>query len=106
MKQLQQLEQKIRNAIPFLKEEFEAFEDGSIDRDMITQIGLNHVLEYLDLMNCSHDSFIVIGENLVFGRLNNGCIAINTETPFWNLKSAYLKDQLEGLINFLNDLKQ
>lgn len=101
MTPLQELEQKIRQSIPFLKDEYEAFEDGSIDRDMITQIGLNHVLEYFGKYN--HTDLVAIdsdgdflapfSEKLYFSGLN------------WNLKSAYLKDQSEGLITFLNELK-
>jgi len=91
------LENKIRQAIPELKEEYEAFEDGSIDRDMITQVGLNHVLEYLQ----DYDGnvwFITI-----YGHLHE--IGTDSLEYQWNLKSPYLKDQPEKMINFLNGLK-
>lgn len=99
MTPLQQLEQKIRQSIPELKEEYEAFEDSSIDRDMITPIMLNHVIIYLGILNTpfrirkSTDPFV-----LIFRHLLNG-------DGSWNLKSAYLKDQSEELITFLNELK-
>lgn len=94
MNQFQELEQKIRQAIPELKEELEAFEDGSIDRDMITQIGFNHVLEYASIL----DKFISIHWD--------GDVLFNMRSiDIWNLKSPYLKDQSPELINFLNELK-
>lgn len=91
---LQELEQKIRNSIPELKEEFEAFEDSSIDRDMITQIGLNHVLVYGSILG-DYLSIHWDGDVLYYMR----------SIGKWNLKSAYLKDQSEELITFLNELK-
>lgn len=94
MTTLEILEQKIRNAIPELKEEFEAFEDSSIERDMITQIMLNHLLEYASILK-EYLSIHWDGDVLVNMR----------SVGIWNLKSAYLKDQSEELINFLNELK-
>jgi hypothetical protein len=84
MIQLQELEQKIRQAIPELKEEFDAFEDGSIDRDMITPIMLNHVIDYQKRIT-GKDSYW----------WDNG----------WVMKYPFLKDQSPELINFLNELK-
>lgn len=102
MKALQELEQKIRNSIPELKEEFEAFEDGSIDRDMITPIILNHCLYYLPIMGYDFN-YVGITES-EFKAVGN--VYFNEDFCFnWNLKSAYLKDQSEELINFLNELK-
>jgi len=97
MNQLQELEQKIRQSIPELKDEFEAFEDGSIDRDMITQVALNHVLEYLQ----NYDGYVWFMS--IYGYLHE----MDTDSVgySWNLKSAYLKDQSEELITFLNELK-
>jgi hypothetical protein len=100
MNELQELEQKIRQAIPELKDEFEAFEDGSIDRDMITQIGLNYVLMYLGII----DAPVKIRkstnpESLLFQSL------LVANYKIWNLKSPYLKAQSPELINFLNELK-
>lgn len=101
MTPLQELETKIRQSIPFLKEEYEAFEDGSVDRDMITKVMLNHVLEYVSYfdgpwyadrgLNSTGFFFDVVQKKWLNAR--------------WNLKSPYLKDQSEELINFLNDLK-
>jgi hypothetical protein len=94
MTPLEQLENKIRNAIPELREEFEAFEDSSLDRDMITPIMLNHVLEYA----CILDKYLSIHWD--------GDVFFNIHSiGNWNLKSAYLKDQSEELINFLNKLE-
>jgi len=98
MTPLQELEQKIRQAIPELKEEFEAFEDGSIDRDMITQVGLNHVLEYWQ----SIDEYNPIGIDGDGDLQDGGNFVKNVR---WKLKSANLKDQSPELINFLNELK-
>jgi len=96
MKTLQQLEQKIRNAIPELREEFDVFQEGAIDRDMITQIALNHVLEYLK----------IIIDDVYISMDCDGYIHLSGYFKCtWNLKSAYLKDQSEELINFLNELK-
>lgn len=96
MTQLQELEQKIRNSIPELRDEFEAFEDGSIDRDIITPVMLNHVLVYLG--EIIEDRYVCIDFD---GDINfSGYFKSN-----WNLKSAYLKDQSEESINFLNELK-
>lgn len=96
MTPLQELETKIRQSIPFLKEEYEAFEDGSIDRYMITQVGLNHVLVYLGKI--IEDRYVCIDFD---GDINfSGYFKSN-----WNLKYAYLKDQSEELITFLNELK-
>ena len=84
---LEQLEQKIRQSIPELKE---------VSRNGITrttQIMLNHVLEY------ARQIYV----KWVWGKSYRDFIM---ETiPKWNLKSAYLKDQSEELINFLNELK-
>ena len=96
MTPLQELEQKIRQEIPFLKEEFEAFEDGSIDRDMITQVALNHVLVYLK---------VIINDLYVSMDTDGGIHFAGYFKCYWNLKSAYLKDQSPELINFLNGLK-
>jgi hypothetical protein len=94
MIQLQELEQKIRQAIPELKEEWEIFEDGSIDRDMITQVALNHVLEYASIL----DKFISIHWD--------GDVLFNMRSiGIWDLKSPYLKYQSPELIEFLNELK-
>lgn len=98
MTTLEILEQEIRNAIPELKEEFEAFEDSSLDRDMITQVGLNHVLVYW--ASIDRDNPIGIDGD---GDLLDGGNFVKSAS--WNLKSAYLKDQSKELINFLNDLK-
>lgn len=98
---LEELEQKIRNSIPELKDEFDAFEDGSIDRDMITQIMLNHVLVYISLFD---------GPWYADRRLNSTGFFFDVVQKTWlnirwNLKSAYLKDQPDELITFLNELK-
>lgn len=95
------MKQKIRQSIPFLKEEYEAFEDGSIDRDMITPIMLNHVLEYCDDCEIGIDS----RDGELLNLDTDDIRAIYDCYPKWNLKSAYLKDQSEELITFLNDLK-
>jgi len=105
MTTLEQLEQKIRNAIPFLKEELEAFEDGSIDRDMITHIVLNHVLVYFAMIYNDNPLFIAIGNELLIARIEDNLIKVKPNKIFWNLKLAYLKDQSQELITFLNDLK-
>jgi len=94
----QQLENKIRQAIPELKEEFEAFEDSSIDKDMITPIMLNHVLEYWQSIDKSNP----IGIDGDGDLLDGGNFVKNAS---WNLKSPYLKDQSQEFINFLNRLK-
>lgn len=94
MTPLEQLETKIRNAIPDLKEEFDIFQDGAIDADMITPIMLNHVLEYA----CILEKYLSIHWD--------GDILFNMHSiGNWDLKSAYLKHQSEELINFLNELK-
>jgi len=98
MTTLEQLENKIRNAIPELKEEFEAFEDSSLDRDMITQIGLNHVLLYL--CGISYYSIFIREDGEYFYYRHEEMLRYDI---CWNLKSAYLKDQSKELINFLND---
>ena len=85
-----------KNAIPHLKEELEAFEDGSIDRDMITPIMLNHVLEYTQ----NHPLIWYVSVYGGFFEIDSDHLGVS-----WNLKSAHLKDQSEELINFLNDLK-
>lgn len=103
MKNLAELENKIRNAIPELREEFEAFEDGSIDRDMITPIMLNHVLGYCDDMS---DGYFYLREDGLFRNSSEfPPYQIEDFSLYWDLKSAYLKDQSEELINFLNQLK-
>jgi len=102
MSELKELEAKIRQSIPELKEEYEAFEDSSIDRDMITPIMLNHVLDYLPIMGYDFN-YIGITES-EFKAVGN--VYFNEDFCFtWNLKSAYLKDQSEELITFLNELK-
>lgn len=93
MSNLIELENKIRQSIPFLKEEFEVFREGAIDRDMITQIGLNHVLEHASIL----EKYLSIHWD--------GDILFNMHSiGTWNLKSSYLKDQSEELIAFLNEL--
>lgn len=94
---LEELENKIRQSIPELKEEFEAFDDGSVDRDMITKIALNHVLEYFGTIP---SSFKYIREDGRIFLFEGGPTDI-----FWNLKYSYLKDQSPELITFLNELK-
>jgi hypothetical protein len=105
MNQLQELEQKIRQAIPELREEWEIFEEGAIDRDMITQIGLNHVLWYFGLNYKDNPLFFIIGNDFFIARVEDNLIKIKPNKESWNLKSAYLKDQSPELINFLNELK-
>lgn len=105
MTTLEILENKIRNAIPELKEELESFEDGSIDMDMITQIGMNHVLWYFGLIYNDDPLFISIGNELLIARIEDNLIKVKPNKIFWNLKSAYLKQQSQKLINFLNELK-
>lgn len=102
---LQELEDKIRQVIPHLKEEYEAFEDGSIDRDMITPIMLNHVLWYFGLIYKDNPLFFIIGNDFFVARVEDNLIKIKPNKESWNLKSAYLKDQSPELINFLNELK-
>lgn len=105
MTPLQELEQKIRNLIPELKYEFDAFEDGSIDRDMITQIMLNHVLVYLKIFggySVNSDGYWVCW--YLNGMAEYEFMDVPADVS-WNLKSAYLKDQPEELITFLNGLK-
>lgn len=97
MKTLEQLETKIRQSIPELKEEYEAFEDESIDRDMITPIMLNHVLECLQNFDGHVWSITVYG---IFCEISTDAVGFS-----WDLKSAYLKDQSDELITFLSDLK-
>jgi hypothetical protein len=98
MTPLEQLENKIRQSIPELKEEYEIFQDGAIDRDMITQIALNHVLEYLQ----DYDGYV--WQITIYGYLHEIDSCEASGYP-WNLKSAYLKDQLPELITFLNGFK-
>lgn len=94
MTPLEQLENKIRQSIPELREEYEIFQEGAIDFDMITPIMLNHVLEYA----CILDKYLSIHWD--------GDVLFNMHSiGEWDLKSAYLKDQSEELINFLNELK-
>ena len=93
---LQQLENKIRQSIPDLKEEYEVFQEGAIDLDMITPVMLNHVLVYFEEIGwISVDNF---------GTISNLGKDFFYEHS-WNLKSAYLKDQSQELITFLNQLK-
>lgn len=84
---LEELESKIRNAIPELKEEFEAFEDSSLDRDMITPMMLNHVMKYMKSKDYALD----------FTR--------KYSKQTWNLDYVCLKHQSTELITFLNELK-
>lgn len=94
MTTLETLENKIRQSIPELKEEYEIFQEGAIDFDMITQIGLNHVLEYAYIL----EKYLSIHWD--------GDVLVNMHSiGSWNLKSAYLKDQSPELITFLNQLK-
>ena len=93
MTTLEQLETKIRQSIPELKEEYEVFQEGAIDLDMITPVMLNHVLEYARQI---YVKWVWVKSYRDF---------IMETIPKWNLKSAYLKDQSEELINFLNELK-
>lgn len=93
MTTLETLEQKIRNAIPELKEELEAFEDGSIDMDMTTKIGLNHVIMYIHLF----EGYCIHVKGLFW--------LCHYKRAEWNLKSPYLKNQSPELITFLNELK-
>jgi len=94
MTPLQELESKIRQAIPELKEEFEVFQEGAIDRDMITPIMLNHVLVY----SCNVKKYLSV-------YWDGDILRLSESVGYWNLKSAYLKDQSEELITFLNELK-
>lgn len=105
MTTLKQLENKIRESIPELKEEFEVFQEGAIDSDMITPVMLNHVLEYLR----NYGGYSVNSHGYwVCWYLNDGgednFLDFPNDVP-WNLKSAYLKHQSPELINFLNELK-
>jgi len=93
MNQFQELEQKIRQAIPELKEEWEVLQEGAIDRDMITPIMLNHAMMYMHLF----EAYCIDVKNLLW--------LCHYKRAEWNLKSAYLKDQSPELINFLNELK-
>lgn len=93
MTPLEQLENKIRQSIPELREEYEIFQEGAIDFDMVTPIMLNHVMLYFGKFN------------MVVGLYQDGDVIYDMQHILsWNLKSAYLKHQSQELINFLNDL--
>lgn len=103
MEKLQELENKIRKAIPELKEQYEAFEDGSIDRDMITPIMLNHVLQYAFKIEDKKFLLYVGTSGTIYGEEPKQFSEM-VELSHWDLKSPYLKKQSEELINFLNEL--
>lgn len=97
----EQLEIKIRNYIPELKKEYETFNDGSLDKNMITPIMLNHVLEYTSLIK--NIKRVAINNNGgIYWSLN--IYSAQNPSVYWNLKSTYLKDQGVELITFLNEL--
>ena len=79
MTPLEQLETKIRQSIPELKEEWEILQESAIDADMITPIMLNHVLEHVQ----NHPLVWYLS---VYG----GFFDIDSDHlgPSWNLKSA------------------
>lgn len=87
MKALEQLETKIRQLIPELNEEWEVFQEGAIDLDMITPIMLNHVLDYFGEMFYGYSFSETSKDCLLLIRSKKG-----TAFPRWNLKSSYLKD--------------
>ncbi len=97
MKTIEILENKIRNAIPELRDEYEIFQESTIDADMITPIMLNHVLEYFGTIASSFKYIREDGRILLF---EGGPTDI-----FWNLKYGFLKNQSIEMITFLNDLK-
>lgn len=103
MTTLEILETKIRQSIPELKEEWEVMEYAPIDSGMITQIGLNHVLEYCRTLRCKLITIDCAGLQpyiAIIDRKDFYCGYANI-----NLKSAYLKGQSNELITFLNELK-
>lgn len=95
MTPLEQLEKKIRQSIPELREEWEGIVEGAMPvSEWATPIMLNHVLGYA----CILEKYLSIHWD--------GDVLFNMHSiGTWNLKSAYLKHQSEELINFLNDLK-
>lgn len=105
MTPLEQLENKIRQSIPELKEEYEIFQEGAIDLDMVTPVMLNHVLWYFGLIYSDNPLFFIIGNDFFVARVEGNLIKIKPNKESWNLKSVYLKHQSEELIHFLNELK-
>ncbi len=91
MEKLETLENKIRQSIPELREEYEIFQESAIDFDMITQIMLNHVLEY-----AKNKFDFIIPENYSYIQ--------SLIIKQWDLKSSYLKNQSTELITYLNKL--
>ena len=97
---LNELENKIRKAIPGLNYKF-----GEVT--LSKPIQLNHVLEYLTLINKNTskevcfdtDGYITQIERCLDGDIKE------TKSSCWNLKSNLLSEQPIEVIRFLNELK-
>ena len=87
-----ELENKIREAIPRLKEVDHFFGDEPMTIEH--QIKLNDVLEYITQKDCY--AAISINNHFYF---TNGY-----KHYFWDLSSVFLADQSDELKRFLNDL--